>query len=158
MVQEFTFSYFLKRFSTDAICLEAIKKLRYPNGIECVQCKKRTKHYKVNGRKAYACALCRKQVYPLADTIFEKTTTPLRVWFYCLFLMSYTRATISAKQLQRELGVTYKTAWRMYKNIKLLMAQHNGDLLRAPVENKLLNWTFFNKFEIKVVEKQEVSE
>lgn len=104
---------------------------------------------------AYSCKLCRNHIYPLVGTIFERTTTPLRVWFFALFIMTCTRADISITQLQRELGVTYKTAWRMYTNIKTLMEQNGGDLLKNPNEvNKLLKWTFFNKIELKVVEKE----
>jgi len=77
------------------------------------------------------------------------------MWFYCMFLLTQTRADISAKQLQRELGVTYKTAWRMYTQMKALMAQNNGDLL-FEADEKIRKWTFFNRIEISVVEKQEV--
>lgn len=158
MTHDFSFSHFLLRFSDDAICLEEIKKVRFQNGIICTQCNKKRTHYKISGRTAYACNVCRKQMFPLTGTIFEKTSTPLRIWFYAMFLMTYTRATISIKQLQRELGVTYKTAWRMYTSIKILMAQNNGDLLVIPVESNVLKWTFFNRFEIKVVEKEETTE
>ncbi len=157
MYQSFVFSYFLKRFPTDEVCLEEIKKLRYPNGIQCFICKKKTTHYKLQRRPAYSCKVCRNQIYPLAGTIFAKSTTSLRVWFYCLFLMTHMRANISVKQLQRELGVTYKTAWRMFRNTRMLMAQNNGDLLSSIDEasiNKVHKWVFFNAFEIKVVEKQ----
>src|ERR1700744_127809 len=61
-------------------------------------------------------------VSPMAGTIFEKTTTPLSLWFYAMYLMSATRCGISAKQIQRETGVTYKTAWRMFKQIRSLMS------------------------------------
>ncbi len=153
---KFSFKQFTTRFPDDGTCLEEIKKLRYPRGISCASCKKVTKHYKLRGRLAYACQYCRKQVYPLAGTIFEKTTTPLRVWFYAFFLMTHTRADLSIKQLQRELGVTYKTAWRIYKQARVLMGQNNEDLLKdLGKENKLFRWTFFNKIELKVVEKKE---
>jgi transposase-like protein len=59
----------------------------------------------------------------MAGTIFEKTTTPLSLWFYAMYLMSATRCGISAKQIQRETGVTYKTAWRMFKQIRTLMSE-----------------------------------
>ena len=57
----------------------------------------------------------------LAGTIFHKSSTSLRTWFHAMFLMSNTRCGISAKQLQRETGVTYKTAWRMFKQIRSLL-------------------------------------
>jgi hypothetical protein len=154
MAHDFTFAEFLKRFSSDEICLDEIKKNRYPNGVTCTVCKKVTKHYKVKDRTAYLCAVCRHQIFPLKDTIFEKTTTPLSKWFYAMFLMTYTRATISIKKLQTELNVTYKTAWRMYTSIKLLMQQNNGDLLINPEVNRILRWTFLNKLEFTVTEKK----
>ena len=156
MDREFHFSQFTHRFPEDESCLEEIKMLRFPNGIYCSRCRKITKHYKLQARTAYSCKMCRKQVYPLAGTIFEKTATPLRLWFYAMFLMTQTRADMSRKTLQRELGVTYKTAWRMYKQIRVLMAQNNGDLLASTVEiNTVLKWTFFNKFELTFTEKKE---
>jgi transposase-like protein len=57
----------------------------------------------------------------MSGTIFAGSRTPLKQWFYAMFLISATRCGISAKQLQRELGVTYKTAWRMFHEIRSLM-------------------------------------
>jgi transposase-like protein len=62
-------------------------------------------------------------ISPMAGTIFEKSSTALRTWFYAMYLMSATRCGISAKQIQRETGVTYKTAWRMFKQIRTLMSE-----------------------------------
>lgn len=132
---KFTISQFLKRFPNNEACLEEIKSLRWPGGlIPCTKCNKDTKHYKVTGRTAYACEFCGNHVYPLAGTIFDKTTTSLKLWFYAAYLMAQTRAGISAKQLQRELGVTYKTAWRIFKQIRTLMADNNGIPLDGIVE------------------------
>lgn len=155
MAQFYSFQEFLKQFPDDDACLEEIKKLRFRNGIYCSQCRKITKHYKLNNRTAYSCELCRHHKYPLAGTIFEKTTTPLRIWFYALYLMTQTRADISVKQLQRELNVTYKTAWRIHIKTIALMRQNKGDLLKDPDEskNKILSWTFFNKLEFKIVQR-----
>lgn len=158
MNQEFSLSQFIAKFSTDDFCLEEIKRLRYPKGVFCKTCERVTKYYRLANRPAYTCKFCRTQIAPLVGTIFEKSSTPLRVWFLAIYVMTYTRATISIKQLQRELGVTYKTAWRIYTTVRSLMAQNNGDLLEIPGENNLLKWTFFNRFEIKVVEKKEMTE
>jgi transposase len=143
-------SQFSSRFPTDAVCMEELRRLRFPKGINCNHCKRTTKHYRVRGRTAYACRYCRKQIYPLSGTIFEKSTTPLRLWFFALFLMAQTEGTISAKQLQRQLGVTYKTAWRM----RTLLARNNEDILAGMNEQeKVRKWFFFNKFEFKVAER-----
>ena len=133
-MEKFSLAVFLKKYSIDDKCLEAIKKLRYPNGITCPDCQKITNFYKVTGRTAYACEFGGYQVFPLAGTIFEKTTTPLQYWFYAIYLMIQTRAGISAKQLQRELGVTYKTAHRMFKLIRTLMTNTDDNILTGTVK------------------------
>jgi transposase len=125
---------FNKRFPDVNACLEEIKQLRYPNGVECKKCQKVTKHYKVKGRTAYACEFCGTHIFPLAGTIFEKTSTPLTYWFYAMYVMVQTRGGISAKQLERELGVTYKTAWRIFNHIRTLMTQGGEDILSGIVE------------------------
>ena len=158
MLNSFSFYQFFARFPNDNSCLEGIINQRFSEGIFCNKCKKTTRHYKLKRGKIYACKFCRTQIAPLAGTLFEKSTTPLHLWFFALFLMTQTRGDLSAKQLQRELGVTYKTAWRMKTNIQELMRQNNGDLLRNPFEPehpKEHRWVFFNKLEISWVEKQE---
>jgi len=152
MDQSFNLALFTSRFPNDNACLEEIRRWRFSGGIYCRRCRKVTRHYKVTGRPTYACKFCRSQTSPLVNTIFEKTTTPLRLWFYALFLMTHTRGSISVKSLQRELGVTYKTAWRMYNNILLLMEQNGGDLLS---DQHVRKWIFFNKIELKVVQKKQ---
>ncbi len=152
MSNEFSLAHFASRFPNNDTCLEEIRRWRFPGGIYCSNCRKTTRHYKLTARPVYTCKFCRSQTSPLADTIFEKTTTPLRLWFYALFLMTHTRANISVKTLQRELGVTYKTAWRMYNNILSLMEQNNGDLLS---DAQVRKWVFFNKIELKVVQKKQ---
>jgi|ERR1700733_740145 len=120
----YTRSQFDRDFPTDDACLEQVKEQRYPGGIAvCEKCEGPRKHYRVAGRTAYACATCGNHIYPLVGTIFEKSTTSLRIWFQAMYLMGSTRCGISAKQIQRETGVTYKTAWRMFKQIRTLMAE-----------------------------------
>lgn len=153
MRSTFTYTQFSALFPDDESCLDEIRRLRYPKGIFCSFCNKKTIHYNVKGRTSYLCKKCRTHIYPLKGTIFEKTTTPLRVWFYAFFLMIHTRSHISIIQLQKELGVTYKTAWRIYKLTRKLMEQKNGDLLSDTINN-VHRWVFFNKIEFKVVEKR----
>lgn len=158
MSEIFTLSEFNTLFPNDDVCLEKIKKIRYPKGVLCISCKKVTQHYKVKNRQAYICKLCRKQIYPLTGTLFEKTSTPLRLWFYTMYLMLQTRSDISAKQIQRELGVTYKTAWRMRTMIRNLMEQNDGDLFaKEPEENTIKKWTFFKRLTFSVTETQKES-
>ena len=111
-------------FPDDDACLEQIKEQRFPDGItRCEKCSMDRKHYRVSGRTAYACDHCGNHIYPLVGTIFEKSSTPLRVWFQAMYLTGSTRCGISAKQIQRETGVTYKTAWRMFRQIRMLLAE-----------------------------------
>jgi transposase-like protein len=119
----YTIKQFNADFPTADSCLEHIKEQRWPNGVtHCEKCGTDRKHHRVSGRTAYACDHCGNHIYPLAGTIFEKSTTSLRLWFYAMYLMGSTRCGISAKQIQRETGVTYKTAWRMFKQIRTLMS------------------------------------
>ena len=118
---KYTIKDFNQQFPTDDACLEFLFKARYPQGVSCPNCQKITKYYKRAGVKVYACEFCGHSVSPTAGTIFHKSETPLRSWFYAMFLMASTRCGISAKQLERELGVTYKTAWRMFKQIRSIM-------------------------------------
>src|ERR1700677_2173077 len=113
----YTLDQFKAEFPNDDICLEAIKEQRYPGGVvHCAECGKERKLYRVKGRPAYACEVGH-HFYPLAGTIFEKSTTALHIWFYAMYQMGSTRCGISAKQIERETGVTYKTAWRMFKQL-----------------------------------------
>jgi len=122
----FTAKDFEKHFPTNDACLEWIKNARYPNGILCITCKKITKHHKLKNRPVYECDRCGQQVSPLAWTIFHKSSTPLKIWFDAIHEMATTRTGFSAKALQRKHGVTYKTAWRMFKQIRTLLDENTG--------------------------------
>jgi transposase len=112
---------FDKMFHTNDDCLEWIKNQQYPNGVYCPICNKITKHHKFAKRPVYECDYCGHQISPLATTIFRKSSTPLRVWFGAIYEMATTRSGYSAMALQRKYGVTYKTAWRMFKQIRKLL-------------------------------------
>lgn len=130
---------FKKQYGTHDQCLDVIKKLRFPPNTKCPKCNKETVFYPVTGRSSYACKYCGYHIYPLAGTIFEKSSTPLDLWFFAMYIMVHTRSGTSAKQLERMLGVTYKTAWRMFKQIRMLMASSSSgsdsfELLNGTVE------------------------
>lgn len=121
-MERYTFEKFNREFPDDAACLEWLKNRLYPEGIFCVPCGETTKHHRVVSRPSYSCQFCGHHVHPTAGTIFHKSSTSLRTWFYAVYLMSSTRCGISAKQIERETGVTYKTAWRMFKQIRSMLA------------------------------------
>jgi transposase-like protein len=122
-MKTFTIHQFNRMFPNDDVCLDVLRSHVYPEGITCRSCNEIRPHHRLTQRKAYSCDYCGTHVYVLAGTIFEKTTTPLVSWFYAMYLMGQTRCGISAKQLERELGVTYKTAWRMFNKIRWLLSE-----------------------------------
>jgi transposase-like protein len=129
----YTIFHFDREFPDDAACLDYLVGKLYPDGIRCPKCQRVTKHHRVKSRPAYSCQFCGHYEYPMAGTIFQDSATSLRLWFYGIFLMASTRCGISAKQLERELGVTYKTAWRMFNKIRSLLSQ-DGDPLTGAIE------------------------
>jgi transposase len=124
---KYTFKQFKTEYPDDQACLVAVLENRY--GDTCPRCGViGVKWHPITGRKGFVCSECDRHVYPLADTIFRKSETPLWNWFYAIFQFSVSKNGVSAKELERTLGVTYKTAWRMCKQIRLLM-ENDGDPL-----------------------------
>lgn len=133
-MEKFTFKQFEAQYPDEDACLESIWKNRYATLIECPnkKCMKPVTcdsgYHRVEGRKCYECQWCGYQIHPLAETIFHKSETSLKSWFYAIFLFSNSKNGVSGKELQRQLGVTYKTAWRMAKQIRLLFVQTQKQL------------------------------
>jgi transposase len=122
---------FNREFANDDACLEYIKEQRCPNGVtKCGKCSVERKHHRVTGRTAYACDHCGNHFYPLTETVFAKSTTSLKTWFYVIYLIGSTNSRISAKRIQRETGVTYKTAWRTLREIRRLLDDEDLPLER----------------------------
>ena len=128
----YTLNQFTQQFPDDAACLDYIFDQRFPKGGEC-KCGKVDTFYRVEARRCYSCANCGHQIHPCEGTIFHKSSTKLRTWFFAMFLMTASKNGVSAKELERQLGVTYKTAWRMGHQIRKLMTQ-GADLLTGTVE------------------------
>jgi predicted DNA-binding transcriptional regulator YafY len=110
-------------FHDDDDCLEWLKTQRYPSGIECPVCRKITRHHKIAERHCYTC-VCGNQWYPTEGTIFFKSSTPLRIWFKVIVKIRNSN-NVTGKDIQREFGMTYKTAWRMVKIIKECLGKGN---------------------------------
>src|SRR5438309_7921390 len=121
-----TLRQFQDRFPTEDSCLDHLFAVRYA-GTDCPKCSRPLKYSRVRGRRAYQCAWCANQLYPTAGTPFDRTRTSLRDWFYVMFLFTTTRNGVAAKRVQREIGVTYKTAWRMCHEVRKYMAALDSD-------------------------------
>ena len=113
-MNNYTIADFNKQFPDGAACLEWLKNYLYPDGVFCPQYQMVTNHSRITKRLACSCNRCGKHTYPMTGTILECSRTPLRQWFFAVFLMSTTRCAISAKQLQPALGVTCKTSWLVF--------------------------------------------
>ena len=118
---------FLQKFPSDEACLEHLFNVRFGQGHECPKCKREAKWYPLASEKAYSCQWCGHHIHPMVGSIFEKSRTPLQLWFYAIFLFTTSKHGVSAKELQRQLGVTYKTAYRMGRLIREHMAAIDGD-------------------------------
>jgi ribosomal protein L37AE/L43A len=122
-----TLRQFQARFPTEDACLEHLMRTRYGQRHVCAKCEREARYYRVKARRSYECEHCGYQVYPTAGTPFEKTRTSLRDWFHVMFLFTASRNGVSAKEVQRTIGVTYKTAWRMCRLIREYMGYVDGD-------------------------------
>jgi predicted RNA-binding Zn-ribbon protein involved in translation (DUF1610 family) len=121
MAAKYTFKQFQAQYPDDAACLRAILERRYGAAEACPNCGIVGKLTRIEGRRAFACKEgC--HIYPCAGTIFEKSSTYLTLWFHAMYLMTATRNGVSAKELQRQLGVTYKCAWRIGHQLRELMS------------------------------------
>jgi transposase-like protein len=126
---------FFARFPDEETCLNHIMEVRFGMRHVCQVCGVEGTFHKLTNRRAFSCSSCGDHVYPTAGTIFMDTRTPLQVWFYAIYLFVTTRHGVSGKELERTLGVTYKTAWRMGQQIRKLMAHADGfEMLQGHVE------------------------
>jgi transposase len=143
---DYSVTEFLAEFPDDAACLEHLWRTRYsPDGehAHCPRCdaEKVFKRYATKqGRQSWTCTACGLHVHPTAGTIFAKSSTSLKLWFHAMYLMTSTRCGISAKQLERELGVHYKTAWRMFNKIRNELMKDDAKPLKGKVEVDETSW------------------
>jgi len=136
----YTLFEFMREFPDDDTCLEHLWRKGFaPDGeyTYCPKCEtmRSFKRYETSQqRQSWTCIACGHHIHPTAGTIFHKSSTSLHLWFYAIYLMTSTRCGISAKQIERELGVTYKTAWRMAKEIRLKLMKQDNEPLSGTVE------------------------
>lgn len=121
-MEKYTFKQFQKEYPDDGACLDKIMAMTYGGTeLKCPGCKEQAQFHRMGTRRAFACQECGHHIYPCVGTIFEKSRTPLTKWFFAMYLFTTTRHGVAAKELERQLGVTYKTAWRMAHELRKLM-------------------------------------
>jgi transposase len=125
---------FFEQFPDDDACIEHLFKLRYGYDFGCPKCGEVSKYHKLSDIPAYTCN-CGHHIHPMVGTPFENSRTPLQKWFYAIYLFTTSRHGVSAKELQRQLGVTYKCAWRIGHEIRKYMGIIDDDgMLSGTVE------------------------
>jgi transposase-like protein len=127
MAKTFTIQDFFNRFPDDEACLDHLMATRYGHEMDCPKCRKHSRFARLKNAPAYACPWCGHHIHPMAGTPFENSRTPLQKWFYVMYLFTTTRNGVSAKEIQRQLGVTYKTAWRIGHQLREFMGFVDGD-------------------------------
>ena len=129
------FSRYLQKFNNESAIIEHYIQIRYKGKPRCHHCGSTKTTHRKDKPKMFQCNSCNKSFSIFKGTIFEKTTTDLRKWFYAIHLLINSKKGISGYQLQREIDVTYKTAWRMLHKIRNAMVMRaSSDLFHAFIE------------------------
>ena len=126
MAQTLTIQDFFEMFPDDDACLDHLMRLRFGETLTCPKCGQERRFTRLQKHPAYTCA-CGHHIHPMVGTPFQDSHTPLRKWFYAMYLFTTSRHGVPAKELQRQLGVSYPTAWRMGHEIRKYMAKVDGD-------------------------------
>jgi transposase len=137
---QFSLMEFMRDYPDDAACLEHLWRERYSadgEHAECPKCAQERvfrRYATAQGRQSWTCTGCGHHVHPTAGTIFHKSSMSLHLWFFAIYMMASTRCGVSAKMLEREIGVSYKTAWRMLNKIRNELMVDDGEPLRGDIE------------------------
>ena len=122
-----------KLYGTDEDCREILTRLRWPEGVTCPRCKNRNVWY-VESRKQFTCSECSYQFSVTTGTIFNDSHLPLTTWFMAVLLLVEARKGISANQVKRTLGVSYKTAWYLCHRVRAAMREAEKPMLGGVIE------------------------
>jgi|GEM_PF-3365456 len=140
---DYSLMEFMAMFPNDAACLDRLWRDRFaPDGhhVHCPKCGRERKFHRTKTRASYTCDTCGLHIHPMKGTIFAHSSTSLHLWFYAMYLMASTRCGISAKQMEREIGVTYKQAHKMMKRIRTELMTDDGEPLSGDVEIDETSW------------------
>lgn len=127
MTKALTVQEFWQAFQSEDACLGHLMQVRYGLTLDCPKCGKHSKFHRIRKEPTYACQWCGHRIYPMAGTIFHRSHVPLQKWFYAIYLFTTSRHGVPAKELERQLGVSYPTAFRMAHQIRKHMAKVDGD-------------------------------
>ncbi len=128
-----TYREFLKMFPDDRACAAYLIRLRWPEGFSCSACKVASATWS-ESRNRLECTICHHQTYLTAETIFHKTRTPLKTWFEAAWHITTAKNGMSAKTLERTLGISYRTAWMMLQRFRVAMVNKERAPLSGDVE------------------------
>ena len=120
-------------FDTDDKCRELLVRLRWPEGVQCLRCKMPVVEL-ATAKQLFYCKECDYQFTVTASTIFNDSHLPLQKWFLATLLLCEARKGMSANQVKRTLGVSYKTAWYLCHRIRAAMKEVDQPMLDGTVE------------------------
>lgn len=115
---------FVAQYGTEAKCRRALYRARWPKGFRCPSCgDRRRSTFRRGAQVYYQCRACQHQTTLIAGTLFASTKLPLRTWFIAIYALTSTKTNLAALELMRQLGVCYRTAWRLKHKILQAMAE-----------------------------------
>ncbi len=124
---------FQARFRNDEGCWKYLAACRWPDGFRCLHCGA-TSAFELRRRRLWQCKACGRQTSLTASTVLHRTRAPLTVWFWAAYLVTTHTPGLSAVQLQRQLGISYETAWALLHKLRRAMVNPEREALKDKVE------------------------
>lgn len=126
-----THAQLMRMFADEAAYESYLERLRWPEGFFCSKCGVFDEPWRTG--RGLMCRHCRAQQRVRSGTIFDQTKTPLTTWFVAAWLVTAPKSRMSAKTLERTLGVSYHTAWAMLQRFRVAMVRSERERLRGTV-------------------------